>query len=118
LFVDAEVFRLRIPADKVPYYRQLAGSEVIFGIRPYDIYAPETAPERCRGITFRAVIEVVEMLGPEYQLNLSVGKHNITACVDVNTSARVHDEIELVMDLGKMHLFETQHPNHRIKAEA
>ena len=118
LFVDAEVFRLKIPENKLHYYKPLADSEVLFGIRPYDIYDSKTAPERCLGNTFRAAIEVVEMLGPECQLSLNIGKQNITACVDVSTDAKLHDEIELVMDLDKMHLFEGQEPHRRIKTEA
>ena len=58
------------------------------------------------------------MLGPECQLSLNIGKQNITACVDVSTDAKLHDEIELVMDLDKMHLFEGQEPHRRIKTEA
>lgn len=118
LFVDTDVFRVKIPETKKSYYQKAIDSDLIFGIRPYDIYASRTAPKKCLGNTFRAAVEVVEMLGPECQLSLNIGKHNITACVDVDTNAKVHDEIELAMDLDKMHLFEGQEPHRRIKTEA
>jgi hypothetical protein len=50
-------------------------------------------------------------------LNVTSGRHNLTACVDVQTSVRVHQEIELALDLDKMHLFEKDDPNPRTKTE-
>jgi hypothetical protein len=38
--------------------------------------------------------------------------------VDTQTIVRMHQEIELAFDLDKMHLFEKDSPNLRIKIEA
>jgi hypothetical protein len=38
--------------------------------------------------------------------------------VDAQTSVRVHQEIELALDLDKMHLFEKDEPNLRIRTES
>jgi len=38
--------------------------------------------------------------------------------VDVQAFYRPHQEMELAIDLDKMHLFEKEAPNLRIKAEA
>jgi hypothetical protein len=43
------------------------------------------------------------------------GIHNFVAVVDVQTLVRVHQEIELALDLDKMHLFEKDPPNLRIR---
>jgi hypothetical protein len=51
-------------------------------------------------------------------LNVTSGRHNFVAVVDVQTSVRVHQEIELVLDLDKMHLFEKDAPNLRIKTKS
>jgi multiple sugar transport system ATP-binding protein len=118
LFIDAETFQLPVPEKKVPYYQSLSGSEVIFGIRPNDIYDRLYAPEHLKGNFIRAVVDVIEPLGSEIHLNATAGKHNLTACVDVQTSVRVHQEIELAVDLDKMHLFEKDPPNLRIKTGA
>jgi multiple sugar transport system ATP-binding protein len=117
LFMDAEAFRLPIPERKVSYYRLLEGREAIFGIRPNDIYDGRCAPEHVRGNRVRAVVEVIEPLGSEIHLNVTAGGHNMIAVVDVQTSVRVHEEIELAMDLDKMHLFEKNPLNLRVKAE-
>jgi len=116
LSIDAEVFQLPIPEKKVPYYQSLVGSEVIFGIRPNDIYDRLYAPEHVKGNSIRVVVDVIEPLGSEIHLNVTAGKHELIACVDTQTSVRVHQEIELAVDLDKMHLFEKKPLNLRVKA--
>ena len=117
LFIDAETFKLPVPEDKASYYKSMAGSDVIFGIRPNDIYDRQYAPERLKGNVIKAVVDVIEPLGSEIHLNVTSGKYNFVAVVDVQTSVRVHQEIELALDLEKMHLFEKDEPNLRIKTE-
>jgi len=117
-YVDTGAFQLPIPAKKTPYYYSLVGSEVIFGIRPNDIYDNRFAPERLKGSTIKAVVDVIEPLGSEINLNLTAGEYNFIAAVDVQTSTRVHQEMELAFDLDKMHLFEKDPPNLRIKTNS
>ncbi len=118
LLIDAETFELPIPEKKASYYQSLAGSEAIFGIRPNDIYDRLYAPEHLKGNAIRAVVDVIEPLGSEIHLNVTSGKHNFVALVDTQTIVRMHQEIELALDLNKMHLFENNPPNLRIKTES
>ena len=90
LFLDADGFQLPVPHQKAPYYQSRVGSEVIVGIRPNYIYDRLFAPDRIKGNTLRAVVNVVELLGVEAYLNVTAGSHNLTACVDAQTSARIH----------------------------
>jgi multiple sugar transport system ATP-binding protein len=117
LLIDAESFQLPVPEKKAPYYESLAGSEAVFGIRPNDIYDRVFAPDPIKGNSIRSVIDVIEPLGSEIHLNATAGKCNLTAAVDVQTSYRVHQEIELAFDLDRMHLFKKDSPNLRIKTE-
>ncbi|MEM3112771.1 MAG: TOBE domain-containing protein, partial [Candidatus Anstonellales archaeon] len=117
LMLDAEDFRLPIPDNKAPYYRSWVGKEVIFGIRPNDIYDRRYAPESIRDNAVKTVVEVIEPLGSEIHLNVATKRHNLVAVVGTQTHAKVHQEIELVFDLNKMHLFEKTTPNLRIKTE-
>jgi multiple sugar transport system ATP-binding protein len=114
LLIDAKAFQLSIPEKKLPFYQSLAGSEVILGIRPNDIYHCLTAPDRIKGSCLNAVVDVIEPLGSESHLYVTSGRHNYVAVVDAQTSVRVHQEIELVIDLDKIHLFEKHPPNLRI----
>jgi multiple sugar transport system ATP-binding protein len=117
LLIDAEAFQLPVPEKKVPYYQPLTGSEAIFGIRPNDIYDRLYAPEHLRTNVLRAIVDVIEPLGSEIHLNVTAGKHNLVGVVDTQTIIRMHQEIELALDLDKMHLFEKNDPNLRVKTE-
>lgn len=54
-------------------------------------------------------------MGSEIHLNVTSGIHNFVAVVDMQTLVRVHQEIKLALDLNKMHLFEKDPPNLRIR---
>jgi multiple sugar transport system ATP-binding protein len=118
LLIDAEAFQLPVPEKKVPYYQPLTGSEAIFGIRPNDIYDRLYAPGHLRTNVLRAVVDVIEPLGSEIHLNVTAGKHNLVGVVDTQTIVRMHQEIELALDLDKMHLFEKEPPHLRVKTES
>jgi multiple sugar transport system ATP-binding protein len=118
LFIDAETFQLPIPEKKASYYQSMVGREAIFGIRPNDIYDRLYAPEHLKENAIRALVDVIEPLGSEIHLNVTAGKHNLVAVVDTQTLVRMHQEIELTFDLSKMHLFEKNTPNLRIKIES
>ena len=117
LWIDAEAFELPVPEKKVGYYESLAGSEVIFGIRPNDLYDRVYGPEHVRGNAIRGVVDVIEPLGSEIHLYVTVGRHNLIGVVDVQTQVRVHQEIELALDLDKMHVFEKDPQNLRVKTD-
>jgi ABC-type sugar transport system ATPase subunit len=70
------------------------------------------------GTKIVVMVEVIEPLGSEIHLNVTAGKHNLIAAVDVQTQVRVHQEIELALNLDKMHLFQKDPPNLRIKTES
>ncbi len=117
LLIDAESFQLPVPENKISVYQRLAGSEAIFGIRPTDIYDRLHCPEPIKKNIIKTVVEVIEPLGSETHLNVTTGNHHLIACVDVQTRARVHQEIDLAVDLDKMHIFEKDSPNLRVKTE-
>jgi multiple sugar transport system ATP-binding protein len=51
-------------------------------------------------------VEVVELLGHELHLYMNSGRNSFVATVDTRTRARVGSDIDLVMDMGNMHLFD------------
>ncbi len=118
LFMDAAAFELPIPEEKASFYQSLAGSEAIFGIRPNDLYDRVFAPDRIRENFIRTVVDVIEPLGSEIHLNVTAGRHNLVALVDTQTQLRMHQQIDLAVDLKKMHLFEKNPPCLRVKTES
>jgi multiple sugar transport system ATP-binding protein len=117
LYIDTESLQLLIPAEKQPYLQDKVGREVILGIRPEHIEDAAFPDNTAVTDSFKAVVEVVETLGAEIQLDVVSGKHGLVARVDPRTKAKRHQEISLTVDMEKIHIFDTEAPNNRIKTE-
>ena len=117
LYVDADSFRLLIPSIKQSYLQSKKDHEVILGIRPEHIEDITFLDTTYLTDTFKAVVEVVETLGAEVQLDVVSGEHNLIARVDARTQAKRKEEIELAVNMDKIHIFDTESPNMRIKTE-
>ncbi len=118
LWVDTKSFQLLIPAEKEPYLQDKVGRQVILGIRPEHIEDAAFPDSTAVTDSFKAVVEVVETLGSEIQLDVVSGEHALVARVDPRTKAKRHQEISLAVDMEKIHIFDTDPPNNRIKTEA
>jgi len=117
LYVDADSFQLLIPAEKQPYLQDKVGREVILGIRPEHIEDAAFPDNTAVTDSFKAVVEVVETLGSEIQLDVVCGEHGLVARVDPRTKAKRHQKMSLAVDMEKIHIFDTEAPNNRIKTE-
>ena len=82
------------------------GQEVILGIRSEDIYDKLFASEASPDNTVRATCEVVEPLGSEVYLYLSSGRHNFIARVGAHDRPEVNRDMDLVLDMSKVHFFD------------
>jgi multiple sugar transport system ATP-binding protein len=108
LRLSASGFEITVPPEKASRLEGYADREVIFGIRPEDIYDRMFAQGETPGNTARAMVEVAETMGSEVYLHLKVGDDTLIARVDSHTQARVGEEIEVVFDLKKMHVFDSE----------
>jgi len=117
LYVETAGFRLLIPDKKVSYLKNQTDREVILGIRPEHLEDAAFEDSSVVTDTFNAMVEVVETLGSEVQLDVASGEHNLVARVDSRTRAKRHQEIELAVNMDKIHIFEKEPPNNRIKTE-
>jgi multiple sugar transport system ATP-binding protein len=117
LYIDAGSFQLLIPAEKDSFLQSYIDREVILGIRPEHLQDVAFPDDSKVTDTFKAVVEVVETLGAEVQLDVSSGTHNLVARVDPRTTAKRHQEIELAVNMDKIHIFETEPPNQRVETE-
>jgi multiple sugar transport system ATP-binding protein len=107
--VNAGSFRVPVPANHAASLAPHLGKDCFFGIRPEDIYEPKYAPpEVDQAARLRARVDVTEPLGAEIYLYLVTGERELIARVDPRTGADVGDEIELVLDMSKMHVFDRQ----------
>lgn len=117
LYLDAKSFELLVPPQKGKYLQGKANEEIILGIRPENMQDKSFAEKSIEGSPIKAIVEVVEPLGSEVQLFVTSGEHSMVARVDPRTGARLSEEIELVLNTEKIHIFEKEPPHFRVKTE-
>lgn len=97
--------QVKIVEEMVPKINPYLGKEVVFGIRPEDIYDKlfigSAAPEN----TITATVEVIEPMGSEVYLYLTTGIHSFVARVDAHDRAEVNQDLEVVFNMAKVHFF-------------
>ena len=108
LFVDTGSFRVSVPADRKQLYESYIGQQVIFGIRPEHVHATSYQPPNINAAPLTANIDVIELLGHELHLYLSAGKSSMVATVDTRLAPSVGNQVDLVMDMNNMHLFDVK----------
>jgi multiple sugar transport system ATP-binding protein len=105
LLIDTGDFQLPILdlfTDKV----QAAGErELVFGIRPEDIREKISDRKSSFGGRIKAQINVTESLGKEVFLDLTTGENTLTAVISAEPEEEFGQEIELELNLTKIHLF-------------
>ena len=106
--ITADGFNVEVPRDLTEPVRAMAGRDVVFGIRPEDIADRALLSEADPGWTIRVGVDVHEPLGSDVILYLTVGSHSIVARVDAHTQAKMGQQIEVVFNMRKMHLFDPQ----------
>lgn len=82
------------------------GKQIIFGIRPEDIYDKPSFVEKHPDTSFTSHIDVYETLGAECYLYFDIGSKRVTARVDPTTTARQGDTVKFALDLKNYHLFD------------
>jgi multiple sugar transport system ATP-binding protein len=108
LSLIAEDFDVKVLTDQSAGLAKYAGKKVVFGIRPEDIHAPEYLAPGIAASPIKARVDVTEMMGNEIFLHMVAGKWEFLARVDSRTRARPGETIELVLNMSKMHAFDTE----------
>ena len=106
LYVDTGDFRLLVPDDRKDAIADYVGKELIAGIRPEHVHAPQYAPPSIIPAPMSLTVEVVELLGHEIHVMGSTGKNSLVATVDPRFNANVGNEVDMVIDMSHMHLFD------------
>ncbi|MCJ7813924.1 MAG: TOBE domain-containing protein, partial [Candidatus Atribacteria bacterium] len=107
-FIDAESFKVKAPQAFYSKIADYAGKEVIFGVRPEDLhdkqFISQIKPSAFNTINTKA--EVIEPLGAEIFIYLTCGKHSIIGKMDSRTQIEVDQNMEVVLDMEKTHIFD------------
>ncbi len=108
LIIDADSFKLEIPADRTTVYDGHVGKQIIFGIRPEDIINPEFAPPGINAQPVDTEVDITELMGNEIFLFLKTGKYEFVARVDPRTRATIGEQMQLVFNMDNMHIFDRE----------
>ncbi len=108
LFVDGGSFKVEVPAARMASYANFTDRPVIMGIRPEDIHDPHYLPPEIIPQPVDGKVEVTELMGNEIQLHISTGEQTFVARVDPRTKTSMGEPIQVVFNMGNMHLFDPE----------
>jgi multiple sugar transport system ATP-binding protein len=106
LMVVSDQFTLPIPEERVSLYAPYEGKDVIFGIRPEDIYNPAFVPPGISAAPVKIIVDVMEMMGNEIFLYWVTDDAEFVARIDPRSRYTVDEEAEVVFNMNNMHLFD------------
>ena len=103
-------YQIKLPAEKneknvLDAYED---KEVMMGIRPEDVHDEPRYLEMFADNKIKADVEVTELMGAETFLYLNVEGFSFTARVEPTSTARPSDNIDIVIDNTKIHLFDKE----------
>jgi len=86
----------------------IQGKKVIFGVRSEDLYDKKYISKADPDRTIKAKVDVIEPLGAEIFIYLASGKHSLVGKMDSRTQVKVKENIEVVIDMEKTHIFDPE----------
>ncbi len=105
--VMSDAGQVEVPPLYAPGARDAAGKNLILGIRPEHLSDWSLLPENERtGSSITAPIEVVEHLGSELLVYMTVQGKQMVARVDPRSKASIGQSIKLHVDSDQIHLFD------------
>jgi len=100
-------FKVIVPKDYVENVDQFVDKDIIFGIRPENIYDKVFSKNAIEGENVVKIkVDVTEPLGSETLIHATIGDSKFVASVLPETGADAGLEMDLVFDLKKMRLFD------------
>ncbi len=106
IYIDEGNYEVKVSKRMGKPLEHYVGKEVIFGIRPEDIYDKLYSAGATRDNTISSTVEVVEPMGAEIMLHLTTSKSIFIARVGSHNKAKVNQDIEMVFDMDKIHVFD------------
>ncbi len=105
-FIEGSGFKVRVPKEKGEKMRAASSGEVVLGVRPEDIqdraFAPDAKAEDCLTVG----VDVVEPMGSELFVYLTLGNHNFVARMDPRSQVRAGQRMDVVFAMDRMHGFD------------
>ena len=106
LYFDEGNFKVKILEQMYPSLEKYIDKDIIFGIRPENIYDKLFASYATADNTITVLCDVIETMGARNHLYLSTGKQVIIAVVDASNKPTLGSMVEVVFDMKKVHFFD------------
>ncbi|MEW6558113.1 MAG: ABC transporter ATP-binding protein [Elusimicrobiota bacterium] len=108
VWIDEGRIKVKTLDEQNELIKNYIGKTVDFGIRPENIYDKLYARGATPYNTITATVEIVEPMGSEAYLHLTTGLNKFVARVDAHTNVLENQNIELVFDMKKIHIFDKE----------
>jgi multiple sugar transport system ATP-binding protein len=105
LYVKGHGFQITLAPDKAAALRDEGEQDALLGIRPENLLL---GPPSAEGSQLRATVEIVEAVGSDIYLDLSMAGASITARVEPTVRVEVGQQVNLYPDPERIHLFDRE----------
>jgi len=105
LCLDCRDFAIPLADDKAHKVKSSGKKDFTLGIRPEDICLQEDSAAKKPDGLLRARVIVIEPLGRECFVGLNTSRYELTAIIDSSYACRVHQEIDLNINIDNIHLY-------------
>lgn len=114
LYFQGDGFMVKVIESQISALKAVSGDKVTLGVRPEDIQDAAFAVNPDPKTLVKAKVEVVEPMGSEVYLYLTLGEHNFIARVDSHEQAHVNQEVTLAFDMERASFFSKEGEGPRI----
>ncbi|MBU2265710.1 MAG: ABC transporter ATP-binding protein, partial [Candidatus Omnitrophica bacterium] len=108
LYFDEGTFRVKVLDEMAVKLDSYIDKEIIFGIRPENIYDKLFASYATTDNTLTVLCDVIETMGSENYIYFSTGKHTLIAVVEATNKPPIGGMVEVVFDMKRVHFFDPQ----------
>jgi multiple sugar transport system ATP-binding protein len=106
MFFNTGKLWMKIPPKRREILQKLMNKDVIYGIRPENIYNPEYTPPGSDVELVEAKVEVTELMGNEIFLYLKAEDTSFVARVDPRTHFGIGETAKLAFNMNLFHIFD------------
>jgi multiple sugar transport system ATP-binding protein len=104
----SEAGALPLNNEDKQFMKPYEGKDVLLGIRPEDVHAPDFLPDLKHGHSIATEVDVIEPMGNEIFLYVKAAGTELAARVDPRQKAKVGGNLPLVLDMDKAHFFDAE----------
>ena len=109
VFFTEDGHKLNVPKAKLNAIKEagLIDQDIIFGIRPEDIYDEEDVIAASKNV-IKVTADVAELLGATTNIHFDMNGAHVCAAVSARADIKIGDQLKLAIDMEKCHFFDPE----------